>query len=864
MNIRVRRRGSRLITALLLSGAAAPLAANTSVAGSEAAAQPSDQQHPEILVVGQALFHDVKPEATLDRDAIDSYGVSTVDELLDEVQSDFGDDVDPMILVNGERVNGLQDIGAFPVEAIRNLQVLPRGSAVRLGGSTGQRVLSLTLQRKMRAGTLTGAAKTATDGDWHAGRGEALLTYIKGATRANIGLRVRGESPLLESERGIVQPAPIRPYALQGNVVSYPDGLSEIDPLLSALAGQALMIAPVLAIPAPTLGDFAAVGNDPNATDLGNFRTLRPRVRNYDLNGTFATRLAPWLTTNASFRLTRNVNRAIRGLPSGLFRLPAENAFSPFSTDVALLYYGRNPLSSRYARDNGEGRIGFNGRLGQWMGQLGASHSESRDIIDTDRQTTFGFFTFDDSVNPFTSDLSDLIGTTTDRARSRSISDAAQLSLVGPLFTLPAGSVQATLEGRLSWYRFHSRSSFFASSNRDFQRREQALRGAIDVPIASRSVGLLGAIGDLSATAEYGRTHYSDAGGFDHWALGLTWEPLTPVQLRGSIEESDTPPSMQVLGDPVVEVSDVRAFDPLTGETVDVGQITGGNPLLRPEKVKIRRLSSTFDLLRRYNLQLTAEYTDTDARNYLSSVPPASVPVMLAFPDRFIRDADGTLTTVDLRPINFDSHREKRLRWGLNMRAKLKGGNILGRAAAGESAPDSDSTEEGQAPAPAQGRTPSTYLQLSANHTIVFSDKLLIRPGLDNVDLLGGGALGIGGGRVRHQVDATAALTSGGLGARVGVTWRGANRLDTNIGGLTDTLRFSPLLLLNMRVFADASRFLPHSDWAKGLRVSLDVVNLLNDRQSVRDYRGNTPLQYQPAYRDPLGRTIEFEIRKVF
>ena len=44
----------------------------------------------------------------------------------------------------------------------------------------------------------------------------------------------------------------------------------------------------------------------------------------------------------------------------------------------------------------------------------------------------------------------------------------------------------------------------------------------------------------------------------------------------------------------------------------------------------------------------------------------------------------------------------------------------------------------------------------------------------------------------------------------------------------------------------------------------VDVVNLANDRQKVRDSMGNTPLQYQPGYRDPLGRTIEFEIRKVF
>ena len=46
--------------------------------------------------------------------------------------------------------------------------------------------------------------------------------------------------------------------------------------------------------------------------------------------------------------------------------------------------------------------------------------------------------------------------------------------------------------------------------------------------------------------------------------------------------------------------------------------------------------------------------------------------------------------------------------------------------------------------------------------------------------------------------------------------------------------------------------------------MSLDVLNATNDRQSVRDSFGTTPLQYQPGYRDPLGRTIEIELRKVF
>jgi iron complex outermembrane receptor protein len=282
-------------------------------------------------------------------------------------------------------------------------------------------------------------------------------------------------------------------------------------------------------------------------------------------------------------------------------------------------------------------------------------------------------------------------------------------------------------------------------------------------------------------------------------------------------------------------------------------QITGGNPDLQPQTTKITRVGGILRLVPRLNLQLNAEYTDTNRLNFLSSLPSASADVMLAFPDRYIRDANGTLITMDLRPVNFDADHEKRLRWGFSMSTKL-----------GSSAPRGSPPPRSASGAPIRRPGPSTFVQLTVNHTMVFYDKIFIRPGLDPVDLLKGGAIGIGGGRLRHQVDGTASVTSGGLGARMGVTWRGPSLLETRIGTTSDTLHFSPVMLINLRLFADAGRVIPHEKWVKGMRLSLDVINLTNKRQSVRDSFGDTPLQYQPGYRDPLGRTIEIEFRKVF
>lgn len=858
------KRARRVAAAVLLVGVALPVRAAAVDASS--AQGPITDPNQEIIVVGTRLFNDIQPERELDEAGVTGYGASTVDDLLAEIQAELGDDSDPpLILVDGERMSTLDDIGALPVEVLRNVKVLPRGSAVRAGGTASQRVISLTLKPEVRSATLVVAPRIATEGDWSAGRGEAILTYIRGATRANVAFRARGEGSLLESDRDIIQPGQSLPAALGGNLVGFPSSSGEIDPLLSAAAGGTVTVAPVPLAASPSLADFAANANQAAVTDLGRFRTLNPETRNYDLNATFAARLAPWLTSTATIRLGMSLRDSKRGLPSALFIVSPDNLFSPFSTDVGLAYFGRQPLHTRSKRDSGEASLTLNGRFGQWTSNFNARYSQSRDETRSQRQNVFGAIFLDDSVDPFGGGLSDLVSVRTDRATARSVNGLAQLIFSGPAARLPAGDLRATIEGRITGNRLRSSSSFSVlSGNRKFRRSDQSIRASVEVPLTSSE--FLPEVGNLSATAEVNWIHYSDAGRLDNYELGLAWEPRPMLRLRGEIAENGRPPSIQVLGNPVIVTPDVRVFDPLTGETVDIVQISGGNPSLRPEKTKIRRFSAALRLVERLNLELNAEYTDTDSRNFISSLPDASAAVMLAFPDRFVRSG-GVLTTVDLRPVNFDSQREKRLRYGFNLNTTIGGGprTTARVGGAAESDGGEDETIRPAAPSVRAGRSrPPTRLQLNANHSIVFLDRITIRPGLDSVDLLEGGAIGIAGGQVRHQFDGTASITSGGIGARLGVTWRGRSTLESRIGGVTDTLRFAPVLAVNLRAFADVHRLLPRSEWTRRMRLSLNLLNATNDRQRVRDSAGFTPLQYQPGYRDPLGRTIELELRKVF
>ena len=56
----------------------------------------------------------------------------------------------------------------------------------------------------------------------------------------------------------------------------------------------------------------------------------------------------------------------------------------------------------------------------------------------------------------------------------------------------------------------------------------------------------------------------------------------------------------------------------------------------------------------------------------------------------------------------------------------------------------------------------------------------------------------------------------------------------------------------------------PGASWLKDTRLSVGVLNVFNERQQVRDAVGSTPLRYQPGYRDPIGRTVEIELRRSF
>ena len=104
-----------------------------------------DPKVPTVVVTAKklppqpgAVVGDIKPELQLSPSDIQSYGVSTVTELLNELtpetRSDRGRGGEtPVVLLNGRRISGFNEIQNIPTEAILRVDILPEEVSLKYG-----------------------------------------------------------------------------------------------------------------------------------------------------------------------------------------------------------------------------------------------------------------------------------------------------------------------------------------------------------------------------------------------------------------------------------------------------------------------------------------------------------------------------------------------------------------------------------------------------------------------------------------------------------------------------------------------------------------------------------------------------------
>ena len=489
-----------------------------------------------------------------------------------------------------------------------------------------------------------------------------------------------------------------------------------------------------------------------------------------------------------------------------------------------------------------------------------------------------------------------------DRAESTSTSADVDLTANGPLFTVPAGDASATFRvgGRTSDFDSEDRTAGIFSES-DLSRTVGLASANFDLPISRRNRDF-SALGNLTLNANAELDQLSDFGTLITVGGGLNWSPVDGLNFIASWTREEGAPSMQQLGDPIVETPDTRVFDFTTGQTVEVTAISGGNPDLLADRRNVLKIGGHWKPMEDTDLRLRAEYVHSRLENLVTTFPGVTEEIEEAFPERFVRDASGQLVSVDFRPVNYDEARKDTIRWGFDFSKPLKSARpsqaAIDRFRAQRAAqtgqtgtsgqgtpsprPDGGPPPEGAGPPPGGprgggfgpggglgggrfgGNRQGGRLQFSLTHTWNLVDEVTIRPGVPELDYLHGDAAGSTGGTSHHLIEAQGGYYNNGLGARVSANWRSGTHVDSSDG---NDLNFSPLATFDLRLFANlGERFdlVSKHPWLRGTSLRFEVNNIFDTKPKVRDAAGGVPFNYQPDLLDPLGQTISVSIRKLF
>ncbi|MDP1027268.1 TonB-dependent receptor [Sphingomonas sp. KR1UV-12] len=781
----------------------------------------------DIVVTGSrtppgSVIGDIPPDQTLSPADIRSYGVSSVNDLLTELapQTTSGRGGAPVVLLNGKRISGFQEIRDIPTEAIQRVEILPEEVALKYGYTADSRVVNIVLRRRFRAVTGELQDRVATEGGRHLPEADLDLLRIQRDGRANLHLEYEGATALLESERNIAAATsddPANPGFDQRR-------FRTLLPSSRNLSANAIYAQPLLGTSATfnarvestdTKGLFGLL--DPSSTSPlvqdrdeltvhlgstvnGNFGQWRwSFTGNYDRD---RTDTATQTSAGAADPLAVATNRArsvsTRGggdflLNGSLFQLPAGTAST--SIRIGASTSDLDSRSERFgvvqvagiARDVASAQANLDLPIAnRTRGGLEALGSLSANLnMEVEQLSDFGtLITTGYGLNWSPIEGVRLIGSVTDEDQAPSAQQLGGATIVTPgvrVFDYVRGTTATvtTVTGG---------NPLLTESNRHVEKLGLTLK-----PWTDR---------DLNLTANFVRTAVDD--------------PTATFPAAIAAIEAAFPDRFTRNGDGQLIRLDTR---PVNFARTEESQLRWGINFSKPLKSRIQR-------------ELEAYRAGTGPNPFAGLRPPGGE-----------RPPEGGPPPAEGRPGGGGG--PPGAGGGGRGPGGFGGGGFGGR---------------GGGPGGGGGR-----LQFALYHTWHFTDRVLIARGGPSLDLLNGDAIGASGGQSRHELEGQAGYTNNGLGARLSVNYRTA----TEVNGLssTDALRFGALATANLRLFADLGGRLDWvraHPWLRGARVSVSVDNLFNRRQRVTDATGATPVSYQPDYLDPLGRTVRVSVRKLF
>lgn len=244
-------------------------------------------------------------------------------------------------------------------------------------------------------------------------------------------------------------------------------------------------------------------------------------------------------------------------------------------------------------------------------------------------------------------------------------------SVSGALFDLPAGAVRAAfgVDYRKEKYRFNG-------DEREAANRPVIIGAPFDDGNALGGVSreikavyaevLVPILDSLEVTGAVRYDDYGDFGDTVNPMVNFKFRPLPWLMFRGNYNTAFRVPAFNQLFNGVTQslYTGADLADPSTcpgavpsaapgcanlSRTIDL--INGGNPNLRPETAKMYSLGVVFEPSR--NFSASADFYSIEREGTIKALSLRQlVDNFELFPERFIRDSNGTLTDIDQRLIN--------------------------------------------------------------------------------------------------------------------------------------------------------------------------------------------------------------------
>lgn len=840
----------RRVLARLALGASTAFAAISAAAAQDAQTAEPPRRDTDIVVVGErgSAVTDIMPIASLDANAIAATGATTMPQLLQAIrgQTQSADGSPPIFLLNAQRVSGYQEIGTLPPEAILRVEVLPEPAALKFGYPPTRRVVNFITKPSFHQVELRARAGVTTRPGSGTEQGNFGLTRLQHGSRLTLALEVRHTDAVHQSDRSIA-PDPDVPFDAVGNIV----GINgEIDPALSAAAGHPVTIAGVPANPS----SLAAYANSPQrVTDLSPYRTLAPRNDAVKAEAVYANRVGKTLAGSISLSAERSRNRGIAGPGDIMLVIPASNPFSPFANTVLLdRYLVDTPLFRQdQTTTTLHGGALLRGAVAGWRWDISAAVDQKQvdEFNERGIDPTAAIAAIAAGANPFAAlDPSLLTNRMPERTRIRTRDTELKAVTTNAPIHLPAGKVTVTATVEAGNLATDSSSRGPTPSARHLARRRVEGTVAVDVPLTSRRDNVLAFAGDLSASASYTARSVGGFGALHDSTVGLNWTPIDRVELLATIKHSAAAPDAEMLLNPVATIPNATVFDFGSGRTEITTLILGGNPGLLAERRLVHSYGLNLKPFAKRELRVSLSFEDTMIHNQTGTVYALTPQTEAVLPDLFVRDGSGRLTSVAFRPINFSLEHTRALQLTLNAYGQF------GKAALPPSGPPKPGSPPPKPPARAN-------YWAGMGPTLKLSDELQLRPGTPVFDVLHGDTV-TGGGNPRLFAWGYGGFNYLGNGGNFDFWYAAGNRVRSP--NPASDLYFSPIFKLNISAYISLHHFMPHTAWTSHTQLRLEVSNITDAHQRVRDANGDTPNRLQRDYLDPIGRTIALSLRKTF